>query len=155
MQVGKFGNVFGGVDQLETDPFAVSAGREPPAFDNGHLVRCVGVLRVVGDPVNARLRDDLTGFEFLGHSNSVNDLNRKRYPDLARSGLVGRRDTRFIRSRAARSRRRRLPSRRAGCRARYSGGEMGEPCLVTGETSRFGAGMLPIDDPMPLTTGPQ
>jgi hypothetical protein len=48
------------VHQLKADAFAMTAGREAPALDDRHLVRHVGVLRIVGDAVDPRLRDDLS-----------------------------------------------------------------------------------------------
>src|SRR3954470_3461259 len=60
-------DVLRGVYQLEADPLAVPAGREPPALDHSDLVRHVGVLRVVSDAVDPRLRDDLSRFELLVH----------------------------------------------------------------------------------------
>jgi hypothetical protein len=38
--------VLGGMGELERDPFAMPAGRKSPRFDDGYLVRHLGVHRV-------------------------------------------------------------------------------------------------------------
>src|SRR4051812_13127483 len=60
-------DVLRGVNQLKADALAMAACREPPALDDRHLMRHVGVLRIVGDAVDPRLRDDLSRFELLVH----------------------------------------------------------------------------------------
>jgi len=47
VQVIDFANVLGGVHQLEADALAMTASREPPALNDRHLVRHVGMLGVM------------------------------------------------------------------------------------------------------------
>jgi hypothetical protein len=67
MQLIDLADVFGGVRQLEADALAVTASRKAAALDDHHLVRHVGMLGGVGDPVDARLRDDVARTELLRH----------------------------------------------------------------------------------------
>jgi len=60
-------DVLGSVHQLEADALAVTAGGKAPALNDRHLALHVGMLAVVGDPVDTRLRDDLAGAELLRH----------------------------------------------------------------------------------------
>jgi hypothetical protein len=45
--------VLGGMSELERDPLAMPAGRKSPRFDDGYLVRHLGVHRVMRDCVDA------------------------------------------------------------------------------------------------------
>src|SRR3954471_23505657 len=65
MQMLDLADVLRRVHQLEADPFAMTACREAPALDDRDLMRHVGVLRIVGDAIDARFRDDLSRFELL------------------------------------------------------------------------------------------
>jgi len=56
VQVINLADVLGSMHQLEADALAVTTGREPPALDDRHLVRHVGMLGVMGDPVDPRFR---------------------------------------------------------------------------------------------------
>src|SRR5690242_12273852 len=53
--------------ELEADALAMPAGRKAPALYHRHLVRHVGVRRIVGDGVDAGLRHDLARPVFLRH----------------------------------------------------------------------------------------
>lgn len=55
------------VAELETDALAMRASWKAPAFEYGHLVRHVGVRRIVGDGVDPGLRHDFARFVFLRH----------------------------------------------------------------------------------------
>src|SRR2546423_2248317 len=57
----------GGMGALEADALAMAAGRKAPGLDHRNLVRHVGMRRIVGDGVDAGLRHDLSGLEFLRH----------------------------------------------------------------------------------------
>ena len=57
----------GGVGELEADALAMPAGRKAAALDHRDFVRHVGMRRIVCNRVDAGLRDDLAGFEFLCH----------------------------------------------------------------------------------------
>jgi len=61
-------DVMSRVDQLEADALTAATGRESAAFDDRHLMRHVRVDRVVGDAIDARFWDDLTGLEFFGRA---------------------------------------------------------------------------------------
>src|SRR5260370_25546594 len=54
--------------ELEADPLAMPAGRKPAALDHRDLVRHVGMRGIMRNRVDAGLRDDLSGLEFLRHS---------------------------------------------------------------------------------------
>jgi hypothetical protein len=45
--------------ELEADAVAMPGSRKAPALDDRHVVRHVGVRRIVGNRVDAGLRDDL------------------------------------------------------------------------------------------------
>jgi hypothetical protein len=47
------GNVFCRMREFKTNALAMVAGREATAFDHGHLVRCIGMGRIMRDRVNA------------------------------------------------------------------------------------------------------
>jgi hypothetical protein len=49
---------------------AMPAGWKAPALDHGHLVRHVRMRGIVGDCVDAGLRDNLARPEFLRHHGS-------------------------------------------------------------------------------------
>src|SRR5262249_23041569 len=53
--------------ELKSDALAMPARREAAALYDRDLVRHVGVLRIVGDAVDARLRHDLAGTKLLRH----------------------------------------------------------------------------------------
>jgi hypothetical protein len=53
--------------EFEADAFSMPAGRKAAAFDHRDLVRHVGVLRIVGDSVDAGLRHDLARPVFPRH----------------------------------------------------------------------------------------
>jgi hypothetical protein len=61
MQMRDFGDVLGCMHQLERNPFAMSARRKPPPFDNSDLVWRIGVNGIMRNTVHARSRDDLAG----------------------------------------------------------------------------------------------
>jgi len=67
MKMRHFGNMLGRMNQLEGDPLAMAAGREPSSFYNRDLVWHVGVNRIMRNTVDAGFGEDLTRFEFLGH----------------------------------------------------------------------------------------
>src|SRR5215510_9165403 len=58
----------GWMSELEGHALAMPAGRKTPALDHCNLVRHVGMPRIMGDRVDAGLRDDLAGLVFLSHS---------------------------------------------------------------------------------------
>ena len=58
-------DVPGRVRELEGDAPAMPAGREAPALDHRHLVRHVGMRRIMSDGVDAGLLHDLTRPVFL------------------------------------------------------------------------------------------
>ena len=47
------------VGKLKADALAMPAGRKTPALDHRHLVRHVGMRRIVSDGVDAGLRNNL------------------------------------------------------------------------------------------------
>ena len=51
--------------ELEADALAMPAGRKPAALDHRDLVRHVGMRGIMRNRVDAGLRDDLAGSEFL------------------------------------------------------------------------------------------
>src|SRR5258706_16291978 len=53
--------------ELEADALAMPAGRETPALDHRDLVRHVGMREIMRNRVDAGLRDDFSGLEFLRH----------------------------------------------------------------------------------------
>src|SRR5437016_3150648 len=53
--------------ELKADALAMSAGRKAPALDHRDLVRHVGMRGIMRNRVDAGLRDDLSGLEFLRH----------------------------------------------------------------------------------------
>src|SRR5262245_36228994 len=81
--------------ELEADALAMPAGRKSPALDHRHLVRHVGVRRIMGDRVDAGLRHYFSRPVLLRHNGS--SKRRLTYPRFgkrrstcARSGLRGR-----------------------------------------------------------------
>src|SRR5437899_6884988 len=81
----------GRMGEREAYPLAMAAGRKAAALDYRDLVRHVGIRRVVGNRVNAGLRHDLPGLEFLRHGwPPVQTYRRfvKRSSTLPRSGRV-------------------------------------------------------------------
>ena len=52
-------DMLGCMGELERDALAMPARRKPPALDYRHLVRHVGVRRIVREGVDAGLRHDL------------------------------------------------------------------------------------------------
>lgn len=61
VEIIDLGNVLRRVNKLKTNAFAMMAGREAPAFDHGHLVRDVGMCRIVRDRIDAGVRHDIAG----------------------------------------------------------------------------------------------
>jgi hypothetical protein len=61
-------DMFRGMGELEPHALAMPAGRKAPALDHRHLVRHVGMQRIVRDFINAGLRHNLAGLELLRHS---------------------------------------------------------------------------------------
>jgi hypothetical protein len=59
LEVIDLADMLGCMRELEADALAMTAGRKAPAFDEGDLVRHVSVRRIMGDRVDAGLRDDL------------------------------------------------------------------------------------------------
>jgi hypothetical protein len=57
----------GRMGELEADALAMPAGRKAPALDHRDLVRHVGMRGIVGNCLDAGLRDDLARPEFLRH----------------------------------------------------------------------------------------
>jgi hypothetical protein len=55
------------IGEFEGGALAVAAGRKPPAVDDGNVVRHVGMEWIMGDLVDAGLRDDLARFVLLRH----------------------------------------------------------------------------------------
>ena len=60
-----FGDVFCRMGEVKLDALAVPTCREPPAFDDGDLMRHVGVHRIVCNRVDSGLGHDLSGFVLL------------------------------------------------------------------------------------------
>src|SRR2546428_12573387 len=84
-------DMLGGMGELEADAFAMPAGRKTLALDHRDLVRHVGMRPIVGDGVDAGLRHDLAGLEFLRHGWPPWQTYRrfmKRSSTLPRSGRV-------------------------------------------------------------------
>jgi hypothetical protein len=48
-----FGHMLGGMDQLEGNPLAMAAGREPPSLYNRDLVWHINVRRIMCNTVDA------------------------------------------------------------------------------------------------------
>jgi len=65
--MGNFLDMLGCMNQFKGYPLAMAACWEPSSFDDGDLVWHVLVDGIVGDPIDARLGHDLTGFEFFCH----------------------------------------------------------------------------------------
>src|SRR5207248_10239404 len=81
----------GRMSELEADALAMAAGRKASALYHGDLVRHVGVCRIMSDGVDAGLRHDLSGLEFLRHGwPPVQTYRRfiKRSSTRPRSGRV-------------------------------------------------------------------
>ena len=57
----------GRMGELEADALAMRAGRKPAALDHRDFVRHVGMRGIVGNCLDAGLRDDLAWSEFLRH----------------------------------------------------------------------------------------
>jgi hypothetical protein len=55
------GDVLRRVSKLKTNAFAMTASREAPAFDHGHLVRDVGMCGIVRDRIDAGVPHDIAG----------------------------------------------------------------------------------------------
>ena len=58
--------------KLERDALAVPASRKAPAFDHRYFMRHFGVHRIVGDRVDAGLRDNLTRLVSINVETGVN-----------------------------------------------------------------------------------